>query len=96
MHIISRKALASFWKSDPEAEKPLRVLFLIVEKTDFKSFSHLKQTFSSVDKIGAHTVFDIGGNKIRLITVIHYNRRKIYIRFVLTHREYDKGNWKKE
>ena len=39
-------------------------------------------------------VFDIGGNKFRLITSIHYNRRKVYIRAVLTHAEYDRGNWK--
>ena len=65
-------------------------------KTDFTSFAHLRQVFRSVDKVGKFTVFDIGGNKFRLIVAIHYNRKKVYIRHVLTHAEYDKGNWKEE
>jgi len=40
------------------------------------------------------TVFNIGGNKARLIAAIHYNRGKVYIRAVLTHAEYDKNKWK--
>jgi len=47
-----------------------------------------------VDKVGKFTVFDIGGNKFRLIAVIHYNRKKVYIRHVLTHVEYDSDKWK--
>jgi mRNA interferase HigB len=47
------------------------------------------------DQVGKFTVFNIGGNKVRLIAAVHYNRNKIYIRHVLTHREYDTGKWKK-
>jgi hypothetical protein len=46
------------------------------------------------DQVGGLTVFNIGGNKARLIAAIHYNRRKVYIRAVLTHAEYDAGKWK--
>ena len=42
------------------------------------------------------TVFDIGGNKYRLIASIHYNRRKVYVRAVLTHAEYDRGRWREK
>lgn len=49
---------------------------------------------ASADKVGKFTVFDIGGNKYRLIAAIHYNRKKVYIRHVLTHAEYDRGKWK--
>ena len=52
------------------------------------------RVFASADKVEGLTVFDTGGNKFRLITSIHYNRRKVYIRAVLTHAEYDRGNWK--
>ena len=45
-------------------------------------------------KVGDFIVFNIGGNKYRLITAIHFNRRKVYIRHVLTHQEYDRGAWK--
>jgi mRNA interferase HigB len=50
--------------------------------------------FSSADQVGKLTVFNIGGNRVRLIAAIHYNRRKIYIRAVLTHAEYDEPRWK--
>ncbi|MBE9167275.1 type II toxin-antitoxin system HigB family toxin [Pleurocapsales cyanobacterium LEGE 06147] len=46
-----------------------------------------------MDKVGKLTVFNIGGNKVRLITAIHYNRKKIYIRAVLTYSEYDLSKW---
>lgn len=51
--------------------------------------------FSHADKVGKFTVFNIAGNKARLIAAIHYNRGKVYIRHILTHGEYDKGAWKK-
>jgi mRNA interferase HigB len=54
----------------------------------------LREVFSSADKVGKLTVFNIGGNKARLITAIHYNRKIIYIRAILTHQEYDEGKWK--
>jgi mRNA interferase HigB len=44
--------------------------------------------------VGNLTVFNVGGNKVRLISAIHYNRRKVYVRAVLTHREYDEQRWK--
>jgi len=64
-------------------------------QTRFRNFVDLRQTFPSADVVGKFTVFDIGGNKVRLIAAIHYNRGKLYIRHVLTHEEYDRGNWKK-
>jgi len=48
----------------------------------------------SADKVGKFTVFDIGGNKFRLVAAVHYNRKKVYSRHVLTHVEYDRGTWK--
>lgn len=68
--------------------------YAIMSKTDFRSFAELKPVFSSVDKVWKFTVFDVGGNKFRLIAAIHYNRKKVYIRHVLTHAEYDRGKWK--
>ncbi|MBI3546508.1 MAG: type II toxin-antitoxin system HigB family toxin [Gammaproteobacteria bacterium] len=65
-----------------------------MSKTDFGSFVELKRSFGSVDKVGKFTVFDIGGNKFRLIAAMHYNRKKVYIRHVLTHVEYESDKWK--
>jgi len=66
-----------------------------MEKNDFVSFADLRDTFPMADKVGNLIVFNIGGNKYRLIASIHFNRNKVYIRHVLTHSEYDKGAWKK-
>ena len=67
-------------------------IFVIIN--DFKNFSELKTTFKSVDNVGDLYVFDIGGNKLRLIASIYFNRQKLYIRHILTHQEYDKNKWK--
>lgn len=95
MHVISRKALRRFWEREPESEAPLRRWYKLAATTDFSSFAELQQTFPSADMVADLTVFNIGGNKYRLVTSIHFNRRKIYIRHVLTHAEYDQGKWKK-
>ena len=62
-------------------------------RMNFASFAALKRTFGSVDKVGQMTVFNLGGNKFRLVAAIHFNRRRIYVRHVLTHTDYDHGAW---
>lgn len=94
MHVISRKTLREFWEKFPESQVPLSRWFKLMEQQDFGNFAELRATFPSADKVGDMIVFDIGGNKYRLIASIHFNRGKVYIRHVLTHAEYDKGGWK--
>jgi mRNA interferase HigB len=65
-----------------------------MRKSRFLNFAELRQTFPHADQVGKFTVFNIGGNKVRLIAAMHYNRGKIYIRHVLTHPEYGAGKWK--
>ena len=95
MHIISRKALKLFWEEHPDSQSSLIRWFKIMEKTEFLTFNELRQTFPSADKVGDLIVFNISGNKYRLIASIHFNRNKVYVRHILTHAEYDKGAWKK-
>lgn len=66
----------------------------IITRKRLNEFAELRKTFGNADQVGKLTVFNIGGNKVRLIAAIHYNRRTIYIRAVMTHREYDEGKWK--
>lgn len=95
MHVISRKALRQFWEQHPDSETPLVRWSKIMQQTDFQNFSDLRAAFPAADKVGDWVVFNVGGNKYRLIASIHFNRGKVYIRHVLTHHEYDKGAWKK-
>ena len=94
MHLISRKTLRTFWQQHPDSKTALERWSQIIEKNNFDSFTQLKATFKSADQVGKLTVFNIGGNKYRLIAAIHFNRHKVYIRHILTHAEYDKDNWK--
>ena len=94
MHIITRKRLNEFAAQHPETRNALAQWYELVKKTDFANFAALRAMFPAADKVGKLTVFNIGGNKVRLMAAIHYNRRKVYIRAVLTHSEYDEGTWK--
>jgi mRNA interferase HigB len=94
MHIISRKALRSFCERYPESEPPLTRWYKIMERSTFGNFVELRATFPSADLVGELVVFNIGGNKYRLIASIHFNRGKVYVRHVLTHNEYNQGTWK--
>ncbi|MBI3941468.1 MAG: type II toxin-antitoxin system HigB family toxin [Chloroflexi bacterium] len=94
MHVISRKALRLFWQRYPDSETPLSRWFKIMELSEFENFEELHITFPSADKVGNFIVFNIGGNKYRLITSIHFNRGKVFVRNVLTHQDYDRGVWK--
>jgi mRNA interferase HigB len=93
MHIISRKVLREFSRRHPDSKSALDTWFHILRTNDFYSFDALRRLFPSADKVGRYIVFNIGGNKYRLIASIHFNRQKVYIRHVLTHAEYSEGRW---
>ncbi|MFN2455059.1 MAG: type II toxin-antitoxin system HigB family toxin [Pyrinomonadaceae bacterium] len=94
MHVITRKRLNEFAGKYPETKAALADWCDSAKRHDFSSFSELRAIFPTADRVGKLTVFNIGGNKVRLIAAIHYNRKRIYIRAVLTHAEYDEGKWK--
>jgi len=96
MHIISKKKLREFWECHPRAQSPLESWYQIAKTAEWENFADARAAFGAADQVGRFTVFDIGGNKFRLIAVIHFNREKLYVRHVLTHDDYDEGNWKDE
>lgn len=96
MRIVSKKQLRAFWKERPRAQVALEDWYKVARQAEWEKFADVRETFGSADQVGKFTVFDISGNKYRLIAVIHFNRGIVYIRHVLTHAEYDKGNWKYE
>lgn len=94
MHVISKKKLREFWDRHPRAKSPLEAWYQVAKRAEWESVGDVRRTFNSADVVGRFVVFDIGGNKYRLIAAIHFNRGKLFIRHVLTHAEYDEGKWK--
>ncbi len=94
MKLISNSALRAFALKHPHAHEPLQGWRRVIESNSFPHWMALKQAFNSVDKVGDLVVFDIGGNKYRLIAYIRFERGIVYVKAVLTHAEYDKGAWK--
>lgn len=94
MKLISNKALREFAALHPDAAQPLQDFRHLVENGTFGSFAQLRATFGSVDKVGERYVFNIGGNKYRLVAAIAFQAGLMWVKAVLTHRAYDKGAWK--
>jgi mRNA interferase HigB len=92
MRLISDTPLRGFATEHPESREPLWHWRSIILKGAFENFADLKKSFNATDKAGEFYVFDIGGNKFRLIAKIHFDRQILFVRHVLTHKEYDK--WK--
>jgi mRNA interferase HigB len=92
MRIISNKALNDFADLYPQAITPLQEWRIKMRNASVSSYSELKNIFNSVDKVGNYFVFNIAGNHSRLIAAIHFNTQTLYIRSIMTHKEYDK--WK--
>jgi mRNA interferase HigB len=92
MQVIARRTLREFWKREPHAEMPLRVWYTIVDKANWTGPADIKAQFGpTVDFVGDNRViFDIGGNKYRLIVHFAYAYQWALIKFVGTHKEYDR------
>lgn len=92
MQIIAKKALRDFWAKHNQAEAPLTAWYVAVDKAEWKGPADIKAAFgATVDFVGDNRVFfDIGGNKYRLIVHVAYKFHRVLIKFVGTHKEYDK------
>lgn len=91
MRIFSRRTLRSFWEAHPDAKASLEFWYKTVENTDFDYPSDVIALFKKSDVVGnRHIVFNIARNKYRLIVKFEYERRSAYVRFIGTHKEYDK------
>jgi len=91
MNVIAPRALAAFWAHHPEAEEPLRAWLRHVQKAEYASFADVRAEFGSADWVAGLIVFNIGGNKYRLIVSPNFGTRfrTFFIKHVLTHRQYD-------
>ena len=96
-HIIPWRAIREFLESHPEDPSALGSFsewYDMVENSPFANFNEVKSVFPTASLVDDLIVFNIGGNKYRLTTWIIYKSRKIYIRRIMTHAEYNKGGWR--
>lgn len=94
MRVFTLATLRAFWTKHRDAETPLREWLKAARSADWKSLADVKKAYSAADQVGRCIVFDIGGNKYRLIVVLAPGR--VFIKHVLTHPEYDRDAWKKD
>lgn len=98
MRIIAKKMLLRFAQRYPDSREPLLRWYAVVEDAEWRDFVQVRTLFPHADQVGVGsgriaTVFNIGGNKYRLIAAIHYNRQTVFVMRIYTHREYDKIDW---
>jgi mRNA interferase HigB len=99
VRVISLKLLREFWELHPDAEGPLRAWYKVVLAASWRNLADARATYPHADGVRTDdgetlTVFNIGGNKYRLVIRIRYDYQLVNVRCVLTHREYDEGGWK--
>ena len=91
VRVIARRTLREFWERHPDAEGPLRAWFHDAEQAVWRGPADVKRAYANASVVSAQRiVFNIGGNKYRLIVAVNYAYRVCYVRFVGTHREYDR------
>jgi mRNA interferase HigB len=98
MRVISRKRLLQFGAKHPQAAKPLEVWFRIMKATKFGGPDEVVAKFGSQNVSfldGELTVYDISGNKYRVVAAMVYEGKAVYVKYVFTHPEYDKWNKKR-
>ena len=94
MHIISFKRIREFFSAHHDAQGPLTAWYKTARRASWQNLAELKQTYPNADLVGRHVVFNIGGNKYRLIARIVYRSQTLFVVAVMTHEEYDLGKWK--
>jgi mRNA interferase HigB len=95
VHVITRKRLKEAIVRDRTLAAPLNVWYKVAKAAEWTSLADVRKTYPSADFVDPYTVFNIKGNHCRLITKIEYRWGLVFIKHVLTHAQYDKGDWKK-
>jgi len=96
MHVISFKILRDYAKNHADCEEALSNWYKVASKAIWINLVEIQQVFPKAESVGNLTVFNIKGNKYRLIVSIDYQGQLIYIKYILTHAEYDKEEWKND
>jgi mRNA interferase HigB len=94
MHVISFKRIRTFSLAYRDSGVSLRAWYTTVKKSNWKNYAELKRVYPSADLVGRYTVFNIRGNRYRLVSRIVYRSQTVFILRIMTHEEYDLGKWK--
>ncbi len=96
MHVISYRRLREYAGKHNDCNEPLDNWYKVASKASWSSLIEVQSVFPTAEAVGNFTVFNIKGNRYRLIVSIDYQRQLIYIKYILTHAEYDKEYWKND
>lgn len=96
MRIITKRRLTDFYKQHADAKNSLLAWHKNTNAAAWQNLVELRETFPSADLVSNFIVFNIGGNKYRLIVYIDYQDGIVFIRHILTHVEYDRDDWKND
>jgi len=99
VRIITWRALREFGNKWPAAAAPLAEWYRVTQRATWRNFADVRATFGQTDQVKVNSgqtvcVFDIGGNKFRLVAFVSYAKAKVYVLIVMTHKEYDREHWK--
>ncbi|HVO30473.1 MAG TPA: type II toxin-antitoxin system HigB family toxin [bacterium] len=91
MHVTALRALRQFWERHPDAEGPLRAWHVLVSEARWENIAELQAAFPKVSVLNnRRVVFNIGGNKSRLVVKVKYSSKTVFVRFIGTHSAYDR------
>jgi len=91
MNVIARRTLVAFWTRNPGAKAPLTAWHAVTRKAAWSNFAEVRATFNSADQVADNkVVFNIGGNNYRLVGLVGYRAKRVFVLWVGTHAEYDK------
>jgi mRNA interferase HigB len=96
MHLMSIRNLRRDAARYPDAQAPVEDWYNIVRKVDWANLEEAREIYRDAEAVSNFTVFNIKGNKYRLIVDIDYESGTIYYKYFLTHADYDKDRWKND
>jgi len=94
MRVLGVNVVEEFKRKHPDSRGAMDRWLRLARENDAGTFVELRRLFPRADLVGAKTVFDVGGNKARVIALVNYQLRQVIVTHALTHHEYDKGKWK--
>jgi mRNA interferase HigB len=95
LNVISKPGLLELARKHPETIPTLTHWYKVAKKAEWRGLHEVRREFPSADQVGDALIFDVLGNKYRLIATVNYARKQLFVKALLAHREYDRKGWMK-